>query len=379
MPKRIRTNYPGVHYRTMRRIGGPGLEKVYYITFYRAGKLHEEKAGAQFRDGMTAAKAARVRGDRIEGKRLSRREIRERAKQSEKWTISRLWLEYRNRNPQLKGLSTDGYRFRLHLEPQFGAKEPKEIVPLDVDRLRLNMSKSRAPQTVQNTLELLRRLINFGVKKHLCPGLNFTIQMPKVDNEKTEDLTPEQLERLLQVLDETPNVQVANMMKIALFTGMRRGELFKLEWRDVDFDRGLIHIRDPKGGHDQTIPLNDPARELLEAHPRTENPYVFPDPKTGGQRSDVRKAVRNIKAKAGLPPDFRGLHGLRHVYASMLASSGKVDLYTLQRLLTHKDPKTTQRYAHLRDEALRKAANVVGEVIGRRRHVSDENVRPVLK
>jgi integrase len=58
------------------------------------------------------------------------------------------------------------------------------------------------------------------------------------------------------------------------------------------------------------------------------------------------------------------LHGLRHVYASMLASSGEVDLYTLQRLLTHKSPLMTQRYAHLRDAALKRAANVASDIIG---------------
>jgi len=57
--------------------------------------------------------------------------------------------------------------------------------------------------------------------------------------------------------------------------------------------------------------------------------------------------VNTIKKAAGLPKDFRALHGLRHVYASMLASSGQVDLYTIQKLLTHKSPAMTQRYAHL--------------------------------
>jgi integrase len=47
----------------------------------------------------------------------------------------------------------------------------------------------------------------------------------------------------------------------------------------------------------------------------------------------------------------------------MLASSGKVDLYTLQKLLTHKSPAMTQRYAHLRDDALKGASNLVGEII----------------
>jgi integrase len=63
------------------------------------------------------------------------------------------------------------------------------------------------------------------------------------------------------------------------------------------------------------------------------------------------------------PPDFRPNHGLRHTFASHLASSGEVDLYTLQRLMTHKSPMMTQRYAHLRDEALKRGANVMGKIV----------------
>ena len=78
---------------------------------------------------------------------------------------------------------------------------------------------------------------------------------------------------------------------------------------------------------------------------------------------DINKQVNRIKKRAGLPAEFRPLHGLRHTYASMLASSGKVDMYTLQKLLTHKDPRMTQRYAHLRDETLKKAAKVADDII----------------
>ncbi len=71
----------------------------------------------------------------------------------------------------------------------------------------------------------------------------------------------------------------------------------------------------------------------------------------------------STKEAAGLPKDFRALHGLRHTYASMLASSGQVDLYTLQKLLTHKSAAMTQRYAHLRDEALHRASDVAGNLL----------------
>ena len=85
--------------------------------------------------------------------------------------------------------------------------------------------------------------------------------------------------------------------------------------------------------------------------------------KTANLLHDIQKRVNHIKQAAGIPADFRALHGLRHTYASMLASSGKVDLYTLQKLLTHKSPVMTQRYAHLRDETLKNASTLAGQII----------------
>ena len=359
--KRIKTPYPGVFYREADRIGGRGKEKIFYIIFKKAGKVFEEKIGRQYVDNMTPAKAAGIRAERIENKRQSRKEIREALKaKKEVWTINRLWEEYKkNRIP--KGIVTDQNRFEKHIEPVLGKKEPKDILPLDVDRLRLNLLKTRAPGTVKNVLELLRRIVNFGVKKKLCPGIDFTIEMPRVNNLKTEDLTERQLNKLLETLDQSIDIQASNLMKMALFTGMRRGELFKLRWKDIDFERGFINIRDPKGGPDQKIPLNEASRNLLESHPK-DSPFIFPG-RDGGQRTDIHKAVNKIKKAAGLPKDFRPLHGLRHVYASMLASSGQVDMYILQRLLTHKSPLMTQRYSHLRDSALKQASDLAGDII----------------
>jgi integrase len=363
MPKqqRFSTKYPGVFFiEGISTSGKP--ERVYYILYRKNGKLIEEKAGRQFRDDMTAAKAAKLRTQKVEGDRPTNRERREAITHSEEiWTTTRLWEEYIACIP-LKGISQDKSRFEKYIKPLWGDKEPQEIMPLDIDRLRLRFLKNKAPQTLKNTLALLRRIINFGVKRRLCRTLTFALELPKVNNLKTEDLTPDQLTSLLSAIEQDPNVQAANFMKMVLFTGMRRGELFKLQWQDVDFDRGFIHIRDPKGGQDQKIPLNAAARQLLLDHPRTDSPFVFPG-RGGRQRVDINKQVNRIKRQAGLPKDFRPLHGLRHTYASMLASSGRVDLYTLQKLLTHKSPAMTQRYAHLRDEALRQASDLAGDII----------------
>jgi integrase len=360
--KRHSTKYPGVFYRVAERIGGRGSERVYYIVFKRDGKVIEEKVGRQFANAMTDAKASRIRAERIENKRKSRKELREAAKATA-WTIEALWKDYKEKHPDLKSLNRDESRFRHDIEDKLGKKEPCELVPLDIDRLRLSL-KGQAPATVKNVLELLRRIINHGVGRNLIEPLRFKIKLPKVNNEITEDLAPDEIARLLKALDEDYDQAAANLMRLALYTGMRRGELLALSWDAVDFERGFITIRDPKGGRDQAIPLNAAARAVLENHPRDpKSPWVFPGRRKGKHATEMRKSIMRIAKAAALPEGFRPMHGLRHVFASMLASSGRVDMFTLQKLLTHKSPMMTQRYAHLRDETLKKAADVAVDVV----------------
>jgi integrase len=73
---------------------------------------------------------------------------------------------------------------------------------------------------------------------------------------------------LFQATEKEPNIQAVNFMKMVLFTGIRRGKLFKLQWSHVDFGRGFINIIDPKGRPGQNTPLNASARAPLESHPR---------------------------------------------------------------------------------------------------------------
>jgi integrase len=356
---RVKTDYPGIYYIDGKATDGRP-ERIYYIVYRKAGKQIEEKAGRQFKDKMTPAKAARLRTKRIEGDQ-SNRERREEARQ-EVWTLTRLWQEYSAHRPVTKGLTVDRSRFQKFIMPTLGNKEPQELSPLDLERLRLAVAKNHKPQTVKLVLSILVRIVNHGARLGLCPGLSFKAPTIKVNNVKTEDLNQEQLAALMAAINEEYDIQAANFMKMALLTGMRRGELFKLRWEDIDFDRGFIHIRGPKGGKDQKIPMNQAAREVLESHPKL-GEFVFPG-LGGQQRSCSPIRINAIRERAGLPSDFRPLHGLRHVYASMLASSGQVDLYTLQKLLTHKSPAMTQRYAHLRDEALRRASDLAGDLIG---------------
>jgi integrase len=359
--ERHSTAYPGVYFRIRDRVGGTGPERVYYVKYKKGRKDIEVKAGRQYADNMTAAKANNLRSDYIEGRRLTPQAIREEAKKKI-YTVVDIWEAYSETLKDGTAKKTDGYRFKKYLMDQIGGKAPDQLLELDIRRIK-NLLSEKSPQTTRHVFTLLKRIVNYGITKNLCKPMILSLPKISVNNQITEDLSPDELNRLLNVLDFFENRDVCNLLKMALLTGMRRGELFKLKWDDVDFNRKFIAITESKGGKDSIIPLNHEAEKLLlSIHRLPLSPFVFPG--IGGrQRVDINRAARQIRDLAGLPKNFRMCHGLRHVYASMLASSGDVDLYTLQKLLTHKSPVMTQRYAHLRDEVLKSASQVAGNII----------------
>ncbi|MFC1511620.1 tyrosine-type recombinase/integrase [Candidatus Latescibacterota bacterium] len=360
--KRFKTRYPGVFYIEGTHSAIGKTEKIFYIRYRKDNKMVEEKAGRQYQDDMTPARASMLRASRLNGQSVTNTEKREEIREI---TLNDIWEEYRANNSHLKRIKDQEYQYNKHLRRKLGDKNPQEITPLMIDRLRSTLTNKISIHVASHVLHQVIRLFNYGASRRMCKPLDFKIKIPKYDDRKTEDLSPDQLKKLMEVLNEEPDVQVANIMKLALCTGMRKSEMLKLRWDDIDFERSFILIREPKGGVNEKIPLNSSARAIMESHPKRDgSPFIFPG--TNGRirhRNTFARQLRRIKEKARLPENFRPLHGLRHVYASMLASSGKVDMYTLQKLLTHKSPQMTQRYAHLRDDALRKASEVAAGII----------------
>lgn len=374
--KKQKTDYVGVFYRIGKRIGKKGNEKIYYITFKRNGKKIEAKVGRQYLDQMTPAKANNERIKLINGAKThkEKREAKkaEQANEKNRYTIDRLWTVYSYQRTQNLNFKKDKNRYEKYVKPHFGKKEAKDIYPLDVDRVRLKYLKTHSPQTVKHILALLKRLINFGVKKALCPPLSFSIEMPKVDNIKDDSLSEQQLQSLLKAIEDDDHPHAGNIMLIALFTGMRRGSLFNLKWSDIDFEREFITLRDPKTGKDDIIPLNNQARSVLENHIKTKSEYVFPG-KGGNKRTNAQKSINQIKNAAGLPKETRPLHSLRHTFSSLAVSSGEIDLYTLQKLTTHKTFSQLQRYAHLSDKRIKQGGNAAGNAIEKAMKKTDES------
>jgi integrase len=166
-------------------------------------------------------------------------------------------------------------------------------------------------------------------------------------------------------LKKETNIDVKNIILIAIYTGMRRSEIFKLKWEDVSFERKTISLKNPKSGIDKIIPLNDLASDVFSNCIRYQSEYIFPASRGGGHRKSVSRAAKRIMRAAGVPDDFRPMHGLRHFFGTSLICNG-VDIPTLQKLMTHSSPQMTLRYAKIRDEKLADASNRLVDIFGKK-------------
>ena len=366
-----KNRWPGVYcYESASRTFQGKIDVCYYITYKVYEKKRWEKVGWKS-EGYSPQVAAEIRGDRVKAARHGKevktaKEIRK-ENESKDQTIGAIGkIYFDTKGSMLRGFVTDKNRYDKHIEPRFAKKHIGDITTLDIEELKKSMEKYK-PATIWNTLELLRRIINFGHKANLCGTLPFVIEMPKRDNEVVEYLTPEETERFLKTIRAWPAKDVSNMLLLAFFTGMRRGEIFKLEDRDIDFEMKIIRIRDPKGGKSSSIGLNSLAENVLLGQIQWRNkqypdsPYLFPG-REGAQRVDC-SAVDRVKKEAELPISFRPFHGLRHHYAVMLANSGQFTLDMIGELLTHKSPTMTKRYGQFLPETMRRASETAGKIL----------------
>lgn len=243
--------------------------------------------------------------------------------------------------------------------------------------------KPPAKQTVLNALNLLRVALEEAVQAgHIESNPARDVRVPRMprETEGWDWLRASDLERLFACKALT--VEQRRIFTTAIFTGLRKGELWGLRWQDVDFDRGELVVSKSysgptKGGIVRRVPMLAPALEAIRAMPRRCS-LVFPT-------HDVRMRNRNDSAGWDDTCTAAGIrivrfHDMRHTCASHLIqgtwapqfSDRALRLEEVQRWLGHKSIRTTERYAHLCDDAIRgrvkrsaRASSPEGERTGR--------------
>ncbi|MEM8940735.1 MAG: site-specific integrase [Pseudomonadota bacterium] len=283
-----------------------------------------------------------------------------------------------------------------------------EITPLDVQRWRKRKMREQKPvsfETLQRELTYLKAMLGTAQKIHkLIPshqlqGYTLTRESAQLEDKKSKgprylDATEEIAlrhaleERDLElrsaresmrewqrarkrtqsesIKDEEYPDHITPIVLLALNTGLRRGDLFSLEWRHVDFSNKQIRKvidKTRRKNHDllpAVLPLSAEAMRVLTQWKKQSSgsDLVFPSPVTGGKLNNIKKAWEGLMTSSGIQ-NFR-FHDLRHTFASKLVMAG-IPLNTVRELMTHSDPKMTLVYAHLSPSHM---ADAIDQVFG---------------
>lgn len=253
---------------------------------------------------------------------------------------------------------------RWHILPAFGSSSLGRITKRDIGHWQEGMlAKGLAPTTCNRALSLLKCIFNCAVRWEMLKNSPCKDVPALPEGEQRERyLSREEADRLLAVLAEDKDRQAAQVIRLLLFTGARKSEILKARWENVDMERRILTVPLSKSGKSRHVPLSDAAMAVLREIPRTSG-WLFPSARRDNAISSVFRVWDRVRRRAGLE-DVR-LHDLRHSFASFLVNSG-CTLYEVQKILGHHNPKVTMRYAHLAQESLLRAVNMVGANLGRK-------------
>ena len=267
--------------------------------------------------------------------------------------------------------------------PEIGKRKADKITSAEIQRL--HSKNARTPYQANRLLRVLSSLFTFAGKTHVVPvGFNPCRGIEYFPEEGRERyLTTPELALIGEAIREAETIglpyavdqtkptakhapkegsrrtvigpHAAAALRLLIFTGARLREILHLKWEYVDFERGLLLLPTSKTGK-KTVVLNAPALAVLDALPRTSG-FVIAGASVDSPRSDLKKPWKAVAARAGL--SGVRIHDLRHTHASVGAGAG-LGLPIIGKLLGHTQSATTQRYAHLDNDPLKKASENIG-------------------
>ncbi|CAN5758617.1 hypothetical protein BH20ACI3_BH20ACI3_24860 [soil metagenome] len=173
--------------------------------------------------------------------------------------------------------------------------------------------------------------------------------------ERIRYLTSSEEKRLFANLDDCEWLKAIIIM--ALNTGMRRGEICGLQWFDLNFERGLINVRNTKNGKDRQIPMNATVRDVLESQPRSSS-FVFPSPRTGERLVEIKYSYARAVKAAGI--NNLRFHDLRPTAATRMGDGG-ADAFTLAAIFGWSDIRMAMRYTHAMEDSKRRAVEAIAK------------------
>lgn len=255
--------------------------------------------------------------------------------------------ENHNRNNKLSKR-----KYEMHISPILGKKDVKSITEEDSQKLQALKLKEFAPKTVNTILGELSTIFNYAIDKGIAVTNPLKkVKSLKVDNSRERYLTKNEI---LQLFEHTQDDEQLHLfILLALTTGARVGAICKITPRDINFNTKTISVLDEKNREKYTAFLG--SQELEELLKKKVKNLKLDTPVLKENEANLYDQIK-LKARTVLDKLFNEddidvkhrvvIHTLRHTFASHLAING-TPIFTIQKLLNHKDIKMTLRYAKL--------------------------------
>ena len=384
------TDFPGVRYREHpTRKHGPRPDRYFFIRHTHRGKTYEEGLGWAS-SGFSAVQSNGVLSELRQNQKLGRGPVtlaqmraeadlaRSAAEEATKAkgeipatfdALADAYMVWARGNKE--DHASDERRLRLHIRPVLGGLGLGKIRQAQIETLKDGLvAKKLAAATVVHCVVLVHMVFSYGRRIY---GQDFAdlvgenpttgVTLPKVRNGRTRYLKKPEVALLLGHAQATDPL-LHDIILLCLYTGLRRGEVERMQVMDVDAEARVLHVRDAKGGTSETVDLPEFLLPLLTRLTDGIKPggLMFPSSRTGRQQTKISKRFKTLvdalEFNEGVT-DKRHLvtfHTLRHTYISRLVMQGE-DLRTVQEMARHRSFAMTLRYAHLAPGGKRRAAN----------------------
>ncbi|MGD0921670.1 MAG: site-specific integrase [Terriglobia bacterium] len=275
------------------------------------------------------------------------------------------YLKYSEANKP--AFTVERYYVPRALVPFLGRYRLNEISAYTVEKFKQKrLDAGLKKSSINREVGLVKSMLSTAVKWELVETNGARdAKLFKLDGPPVERvLSYEEEAKLLQACDHPELHFLAPHLKpiilVAVYTGLRRGEILRLRWADIDLDNGILIVRKSKtrAGQGRVMYVNAVLRATLQQwREEVEGEWVFPSPKNSKEHvGDIKHSFCRAVKIAEIP--HITFHQLRHTFCSRLSDAG-VPLAVIQELAGHASIVMTRRYMHPANELKRKAVELI--------------------